>query len=337
MKITVVMHFDAPSREKLEKALPGCEIVYAFDRSLSYLDHETFDREKYGDDLRDADAVVGNPPPDLLPEMRKLGLLQLFSAGTEPYSLPGVLPAGAVLANTSGAFGKAISEHMLAALLTLTKKLHLYRDDMKGGLWRDRGSVSSLTDMTVLSVGMGDIGSSFLRLAKLLGARTLGVRKRSLSSPGWVDEVRLSEDLDELLPLADVVALSVPGNAETRGMFDEERLRRMKKGAILLNVGRGSAVDSDALCRLLDEGFLSGAALDVTDPEPLPPEHPLWRCENALITPHVSGFYHLRETYDNIVNIAVENLVRFRAGKPLLTPVDRETGYRVTQEFPAGK
>ena len=333
MKIVVLMNFDAPSREKLEKALPGCEIVYAFDTSLTYLDREDFDRDKYGAALSDADAVVGNPPADLIPDMKKLGLLQLFSAGTEPYSLPGVLPEGAKLANTSGAFGKAISEHMLASLLTLSKKLHLYRDDMREGLWRDRGSVSSLTDMTVLSVGMGDIGSQFLRLVKLLGARTVGVRKHSLSRPDWVDESYLAEDLDSLLPRADVVALSVPGNAETRGMFGEERLRRMKKGAFLLNVGRGSAVDSPALCRVLSEGRLAGAALDVTDPEPLPPEHPLWRCENVLITPHVSGFYHLRETYDRIVSIAVENLVRFREGKPLLTPVDPATGYRETQTW----
>ena len=331
MKIVVLMHFDAPSREKLEKALPGCRIVYAFDTSLNYLDREPFDRDTYGADLEDADAVVGNPPADLLPGMKNLKLLQLFSAGTEPYSLPGVLPEGAKLTNSSGAFGKAISEHMLAALLTLTKKLHLYRDDMREGLWRDRGSVSSLTDMTVLSVGMGDIGTQFLHLAKLLGAHTVGVRRSSLTGPGWVDEVHLTEDLDSLLPRADAVALSVPGNAETKGMFGEERLRLMKKGAVLLNVGRGSAVDSDALCRVLEEGWLSGAALDVTDPEPLPPEHPLWKCENALITPHVSGFYHLRETYDRIVAIAVENLVRFRDGRPLLTPVDPSTGYRETQ------
>ena len=334
MKIAVLMHFDAPSREKLEKALPGCEIVYAFDRSLSYLDREEFDREKYAKELFDADAAVGNPPPDLLPSMKKLGLLQLFSAGTEPYSLPGVLPEGAKLANTSGAFGKAISEHMLAAMLTLSKKLHLYRDDMREGLWLDRGSVTSPEGMTVLSVGMGDIGSRFLKLTKLLGARTVGIRKHSLTAPDWVDEVHLAEDLDSLLPSADVVALSVPGNAETRGLFDERRLRLMKKGAILLNVGRGSAVDSLALCRVLSEGYLAGAALDVTDPEPLPPEHPLWKCENALITPHVSGFYHLRETYDNIVAIAIENLVRFRDGKPLLTPVDPATGYRETQVWP---
>ena len=106
----------------------------------------------------------------------------------------------------------------------------------------------------------------------------------------------------------------------------------MKKGAILLNVGRGSAVDSLALCRVLSEGYLAGAALDVTDPEPLPPEHPLWRIPSAVITPHVSGFFHLRETYENIVALAYDNLEAYLTGAPLKNEVDFSTGYRKAKE-----
>ncbi|MBR5869243.1 MAG: D-2-hydroxyacid dehydrogenase, partial [Clostridia bacterium] len=124
-----------------------------------------------------------------------------------------------------------------------------------------------------------------------------------------------------------------PGNPETAGLFSAERIARMKQGSLLLNVGRGSAIDSLALYNALTSGHLAGAAVDVTDPEPLPADHPLWQAENCLITPHISGFYHLRKTYDNIVDIAIENIRRYKAGETLLTEVDLDTGYRVTQNY----
>lgn len=333
MKITVITPFDEISRGMLQKTAPDAEIVWAYDLTKSYLERQPLDLKTYKNDLLTADVVIGAPPPALLPDMKKLRLLSLSMAGTEPYALPGVLPPGAVLCNSSGAFGKAISEHMLAALMMLTKKLHLYRDDMAGGLWADRGSVRSLSDMTVLCIGLGDIGCAFAKCCKAMGAHTVGIRKHSLTKPDYVDEVSLADRLDELLPSADVVALSLPGNRETAGLFSKERLARMKKGAYLLNVGRGSAIDPAALYDALVSGHLAGAALDVTDPEPLPAGHPLWQVKNLLITPHVSGFYHLRETYDRIVDIACENLRRFMAGEALLTPVDLQTGYRVTQTY----
>ena len=134
--------------------------------------------------------------------------------------------------------------------------------------------------------------------------------------------------LDEYLPQADCVAITLPGTTATKGMFDAERMAKMKDGAILLNVGRGMIVDTDALCAALENGKLAGAGVDVTDPEPLPADHPLWKMENAVITPHISGGYHLQETHDRIVRIMAENLKRFLAGEPLRNVVDFSTGYR---------
>ena len=113
----------------------------------------------------------------------------------------------------------------------------------------------------------------------------------------------LTEDLDRLLPQADVVAVTLPGTEATRGMLSRERISRMKNGAVLLNVGRGYIVDTEALCDALESGKLAGAGLDVTDPEPLPPEHRLWRIPTAVITPHISGYYHLKETHEHILRI----------------------------------
>ena len=139
---------------------------------------------------------------------------------------------------------------------------------------------------------------------------------------------RCPQMVDEYLPQADCVAITLPGTTATKGMFDAERMAKMKDGAILLNVGRGMIVDTDALCAALENGKLAGAGVDVTDPEPLPADHPLWKMENAVITPHISGGYHLQETHDRIVRIMAENLKRFLAGEPLRNVVDFSTGYR---------
>ena len=242
--------------------------------------------------------------------------------------LDGCLPKEATLTNATGAYGLAISEYMLAVWMELIKKLHAYRDVQCTNTWKDLGPVTSVWNSTVLVLGLGDIGGEFAKRAKALGARVIGVRRKGTDKPDFVDELILTEKLDEYLPLADCVAITLPGTKETKGMFNAERIAKMKDGAVLLNVGRGMIVDSDALFDALESGKLSGAAVDVTDPEPLPAEHPLWQQENAVITPHVSGGFHLPETHDRIIRIMAENLSAFCAGKPLRNVVDFETGYR---------
>ena len=251
-------------------------------------------------------------------------------AGTEPYSKPGVLPEGVKLCNATGAFGKAISEHMLATLLMLVKKLHLYRDNMASGEWMDMGQVRSISDMTVLCVGLGDIGCDFARLCKSMGAHVIGLRRAGTDKPEYVDELYLTEDTDKVLPQADVIAMSLPNTPATVNFMSRERFSLIKKGSFLLNVGRGNAIDQDALFDALHDGTLDGASIDVASPEPLPSSSPLWGCERLLITPHVSGFYHLRKTYDNIVDIAIANIRSFKEGATLTTEVDFATGYKKT-------
>ena len=237
-------------------------------------------------------------------------------------------PEGVILTNVTGAFGLAISEHMVANVFTLYKKLHLYRDNQNKSLWLDRGQVKQIEGAVVLTVGLGDIGGNFAKKMKALGAYTIGVRRKDTSKPEYIDELILQEDLDNVLPKADIVALALPNTSETKGLFNRERIYSMKDGATLINVGRGNAVDTEALCDALEDGKLYAAALDVTDPEPLPAEHRMWKIENALITPHISGFFHLRKTYENIVSIFIENFNRFLNNEPLENIIDMTTGYR---------
>jgi phosphoglycerate dehydrogenase-like enzyme len=219
---------------------------------------------------------------------------------------------------------------MVGCVLMLYKKLHLYRDNQNKAVWLDRGKVRRIEGAVTLIVGLGDIGGRFAQKMKSLGAYTIGIKRTEADKPGYIDELYTAEALDLMLPRADIVALTLPGTDATRNIMSRKRLFSMKEGATLLNIGRGSAVDTMALCDALSSGRLYAAALDVTDPEPLPSGHPLWKAENALITPHISGFFHLRDTYDNIIDIFVNNMERFHAGLPLLNIVDFSTGYRKT-------
>ncbi|MCD8498931.1 MAG: NAD(P)-binding domain-containing protein [Clostridiales bacterium] len=157
--------------------------------------------------------------------------------------------------------------------------------------------MTSITGSTTLVIGLGDIGSQFARRMQALGSTVLGIRRMpAAGKPDYVSSVHGLAELDDLLPLADVVALTLPETPQTVHLINRERLARMKPGAVLLNVGRGNAIETEALCDALVAGHLGGAGLDVTDPEPLPADHRLWSLPNAMITPHVSGFYHLQAT-----------------------------------------
>lgn len=280
--------------------------------------------------LKGAEIIVGNPKPELIKELTELKWIQLQSSGAEPYVQPGVLPKGAVLTCATGAFGPAIAEYMLGYVLTLFKHLHIYRDQQFGGEWEEHGGVRRIMGSAVLIVGMGNIGTEFAWRMKALGARIIGVTRTVKPVPDCADEMHTVSELDSLLPAADIVALSLPSTGETNGMFDAQRLAKMKDGAIIVNVGRGGAIDTDALSDALSSGKLGGAALDVTNPEPLPKEHPLWRQKNVIITPHVTGFPGLEAveyTQETICDLVVDNISRFLRGQEMQNVVD-SSGYR---------
>lgn len=316
-------------RNLLQQAAPGWEFCFRGTDTLVCAPQEALPGQPVTqEDVDWAQVILGNVPAAMLHGSPALEWLQTNSAGVEAYIQPGVLAGDTLLTNATGAYGLAIAEHMLGMLLELFKKLELYRDAQKSGAWQSQGAVKAVYGSTVLVLGMGDIGGEFAVRCKALGAKVIGVRRSPRPCPEYADEVHLLEDLDSLLPQADVVAITLPGTDATRGLMSRERLAKMKEGAVLLNVGRGFIVDTEALCDALERGHLSGAGVDVTDPEPLPPTHRLWNIPTAVVTPHISGFYHLRETHERIVGIFLENLRHFQAGEPLRNLVDFATGYR---------
>ena len=316
MNILVAMPTYEEHEIRLKKACP--------EAAFTFLHGNRPEREQ----LENAEIIIGNIPSGDLQYCRNLKFLQLSMAGSDTFA--GKVPENVLLANSSGAYGLAISEHMLGMLLMLTKKLYLYRDNQNEAVWHDEGNVTSIFGSRVLTVGLGDIGGEFAKRCKSLGAYNIGIRRTMRSCPEFMDEMHTLDELDSLLPSADVVALALPNSEESRHLMNEARLRSMKRGAILLNVGRGSAVDTDALVKVLNEGLIM-AGIDVTDPEPLPKEHPLWHCPGIIITPHISGYYHLRHTQDTIIEIAACNIENYMNGRPIRNLVDRITGYRAVE------
>lgn len=315
-KALVVMEVLEEHRSILAGVSPEVEISYIPAKDVR------------GENVKEVDIIIGKPAPGLLSACKKLKLLQLSSAGTDGYTKEGILPDGALLANATGAYGLAISEHMIGALLCLMKKLDLYRLNQAERNWRDEGSVPSIYGSKTLIVGLGDIGNEFGIRMKALGSSITGIRRNIGIKPDYVDSMHTMEELHNCLGEADIVAAALPDCADTYHIFDREAFEAMKDGAYFINVGRGNAVDTEALCDALMNGKLAGASVDVTEPEPLPSDHRLWGLPNVLITPHVSGGFHLKATHDRIIEIAARNIGHMVKGEDFENIVDMKTGYR---------
>jgi phosphoglycerate dehydrogenase-like enzyme len=260
----------------------------------------------------------------------KLCWVQSTSAGVERYlAVPELVDSERiVLTNMRAVHGPTIADHAFAMLLTLTRDLPYYLDPAQDGTWNRRGSGAktiALQGRTLLVVGLGGIGSEVARRGKGFGMEVLATRRSDTPPPHYVDRQARPDKLMELLPEADVVVLCVPLTKQTEGMIGARELEAFKPDAYLVNVARGKVVDTEALLEALEDGRLAGACLDVTDPEPLPPGHPLWTMPNVVITPHMSGRSEL--TAQRWRAVYLENLRRFGAGEPLLNVVDKSAGY----------
>jgi phosphoglycerate dehydrogenase-like enzyme len=277
----------------------------------------------------DADAVLGFCSEDIVAAADALVWIQIFSAGAEGcLAVEDVANGRILLTNMQKMSSPVIGEHAVAMMLSLTRGLTQQAKTMPEGAWNrsvgDDIGMISVDGKTVLVAGLGGIGSAAARRAAGLGMRVVATRNSSRSGPDYVDYVGLSDELLELAAEADVVINALPLTPETQGLFDKEFFDAVKPGAFFVNVARGSSVVTDDLVDALADGRIAGAGLDVTDPEPLPPDHPLWRMPNVIITPHIAWYGNDRERQ---LTLARENIRRFIAGDALLNVVYPEQGY----------
>ncbi|RSM62737.1 hydroxyacid dehydrogenase [Amycolatopsis sp. WAC 01376] len=254
----------------------------------------------------------------------RLRWLHIASAGVDPVLFPGLQESDVVLTNSRGVFDGAIAEYVLGVVLAFAKDFVRSWDLQRRRQWKHRES-ERISGRRVLVVGTGPIGRSIARMLRAAGMSVAGVGRRPREGDPDFGDVYASSDLARHLPEADYVVAVAPLTEQTKGMFDAEAFAAMKPGARFVNVGRGELVVTSDLVDALRDGSLGGAALDVFDTEPLPPESPLWTMENVLISPHMSGdFVGWRNT---LVEVFADNFRRWRAGEPLRNVVDKQLGY----------
>lgn len=271
--------------------------------------------------VKDANVIIGNIPVDILKNIPDLEFVQLNSAGTNGYADNPDFPKNVALANASGAYGVAISECILAGILTLMKHISSYIKNQSNHEWKDEGSVKSIYGSNILVLGLGDIGKEFSKRAYAMGAHITGIKRNVKDKPEYIDKLCTMDSLYEELEKADIIVSSLPGSKSTYHLLDEKALNYVKKQPIFVNVGRGTLIDSCVLEKALKENIFSGAYIDVTDPEPLPKDSNLWNINNLIITPHVTGGYHLEETLNRIVQISATNIKNHCEGKEIINRV----------------
>ena len=318
MKILGAMPFTDDDKRYLENIAKDCEFVYKSKESVG------------DDDVQDIDIIFGNVSPDVISRAPKLRWFQTNSAGVDVYCKDGILRKDTLLTSASGAYDTTVSEWMVSVCFMLARKEDLYMRNQVEKLWKHEGRVVSIEDSVTLVLGLGSIGKHYAKKMHALGSYVIGVTKNQHSDkPDFVDELTTVENLDELLPRADYVAMVLPGTAENVHIIDAERLKLMKPTAFIINAGRGNAIDGRALDAALRNGTIGGAALDVTDPEPLPDTDPLWDAPRCIITPHIAGQFYLKKTFENIVKITGDNLEKYLAGDigGMRNKIDHKKGY----------
>ena len=280
--------------------------------------------------LEGADVLLGYCTHETLKNGKDLRYILNYSAGVDRcMSSPLIKERDLLVTNMQRIYGPGIAEHTIGMMYMLTRKLHVYHDRQRERQWDriavERTEMWEVQGRTMLVVGLGGIGTEIARRANALGMRVIATRNTSRQGPDFVESVGLAHELPKLAGQADVVVNATPLTPATTGLFDQTFFRTMKQGAYFINVGRGKSVVTNDLIDALNSGRLGGAALDVQDPEPLPPDHPLWTARNVIITPHISAGSD--EQMRRFWLLVRENLRRYTNGERMLNVVDVKRGY----------
>ncbi|MGH9339902.1 MAG: D-2-hydroxyacid dehydrogenase [Acidobacteriota bacterium] len=281
-------------------------------------------------EIVDADALIGNVTPEQVRAGKKLGWVQTMSAGVERVlHLSGgndLRDSDIILTNNQIVQGPEIADHALAMLLTLTRGIPAFLKNKEEEVWQRQDYPGiELNGRTAVIVGVGGIGTQIAFRAWAHGMRVIAVDTEDIPYMPVVEKVVKPDQLHQVLPEADVLFVSAPHTTMSHKMIGAEEFKLMKPGAYFIAVSRGGLYDLEALVEALRSRRLAGAGVDVTDPEPLPKGHPLWKFENVIITPHIAG----RSDKDRarMVGTIKENIRRFVEGKPLINVVDKHKGY----------
>lgn len=284
--------------------------------------------------VADAEAYVGfGMSRPLFAAAKRLRWLHSAAAGVGSLLFPELRDSRVIITNSAGVHAEPIAEHVVAGVLHLLRGHDVAVSQARRRVWEREpfvgasSPVRELSECSALVYGAGGLGSAIARKLSALGARCTGVRRRHmLGAPPGFDRVVSTEEWEALLPESDLLVLSAPATAATRGVVTPSVLDRLPDGAIVVNVGRGALLDENALAERISRGTLRGAVLDVFADEPLPASSPLWGLESVLLTPHVSAVSP-RRFWDRQLDLVLDNWRRFDRGEPMRNVVDRKAGY----------
>jgi len=305
---------------KLCDEFPGLEVV------------ELSSYDELDEAIKDADVLMAwSIRKEQFVKAKRLKWIHCPAAAVHNLVIPEVVASDVVVTNSREVHGATVAEHVIALILSLAKRLHRARDFQGESQWGLDAMLAEtplgrvVKGETVAVIGMGEIGSNTARLAKCMGMRVLGVRARPALWDASVERMYGLDKLDDALREADFVVIAAPVTSQTNRMMNAARFSLMKPRAYLINVARGALVDTDALLAAIREKKIGGAALDVFDEEPLPPDSPIWKTREILVTPHSAG---VNENLWNLhFELLSENLRRYKDGKPLRGMVEKEKGY----------
>ena len=315
--------FTVEQLRELESAVPDARFVF-----VGNDDPDKAQLQEVGD----ADALLTDwLTPELVRAGKKLKWIQHYAAGVDDLMFPELANSDIVMTNCKIVQGPEIADHAFAMLLALTRKLNEIIPNQKQRVWdfgryreRDNWPIE-LNGRTALVIGLGGVGMQVAQRAHAFGMKVIAIDPKDIPYILFVHASYRPDRLHELLPHADVIFVSAPLTASTHKMIGTAEFGRMKHGAYLIALSRGPIIDTDALVRALEDGRLAGAGLDVVDPEPLPKDHPLWKFENVILTPHMSG--QSAKAWERRLELFKENARRFVTGAPLLHVVDKKKGY----------
>lgn len=290
-KVFVAVKLNETQKKKIESISDQYEFVYEPDTS--------------------ANIILGNYSPKKLVEFNNLEWIQTAAVGVDDYLKPGILKDNVLISNAVDIHSKEVAEHSLGMMITLLKKLYLYRDDQHNCLWNDEGKVKSYDKLKVCIVGFGDIGNALAKLCKGLGMYVIGVKRKMIEKPDYLDELYTNADLEKCISDVDVVFTILPAYKENVHLFTVDTFKKMRKDTILVNVGRGNLYSEETLCEVLDNKIIEAIGMDVFENEPISKDSKLWNYPNLLITPHVAGFFHLDSALEDYADLLCENLNRY--------------------------
>ena len=278
----------------------------------------------------EAEGYIGSPDEAFMNAATKLKWVHIFSAGIDKQrELPRFKDGSVTVTSLKIQQGPEIADHAFALLLGLTRNMGAYHDAQEDGSWikssREGLPLTELRGKTMLVIGYGGIGTQVAERARAFGMKVIAIDEKDIPLTVTVDRFGKPDELDGMLPEADVIVSCVPHTPASEKMLGAAQFAKMKKGAYFINVSRGMIADTGALVKALQDGHLAAAGLDVVDPEPLPTDSPLWKMPNVIITPHIAGVSDARGGRSN--ELILENLARFAKDLPLKNQVDPVKGY----------